>query len=62
MSTMGGWREGKLAINFDDGGLYSITTGFMEIGGFLDGKLWSNFTKTQQITDHINGIVAEFEY
>ena len=34
----------------------------MEVGGFLEGKIWTNFTKTQVLTDHINGIVAEFEY
>jgi hypothetical protein len=63
MTTLGGYREGKLAINFDDGGLYSISKGHhMNLGGFISGNMWTNFTKTMTITDHINGIVAEFEY
>jgi hypothetical protein len=38
MTTIGGYREGKLAINFDDGGLYSISKGHhMDIGGFISG-------------------------
>ena len=56
-------KNGIKATNtIDDGGLYSLDTGFMEVGGFLEGKIWTNFTKTQVLTDHINGIVAEFEY
>ena len=62
LNSLGGWREGKLAFNFSDGGLYSISGGFMEFGGLAEGKIWTNFTKTMELKDHINGFVAEFEY
>jgi hypothetical protein len=40
VNSGGGYREGKLAVNFDDGGLYSVTNGFMEFGGLLTGNIY----------------------
>jgi len=60
VTTIGGHREGKMAINFSDGGLYSVTGGFMEFGGIGAGEIWCSFTKTLEITDHINGYQANF--
>ena len=62
IDSVKGSRVGKIVFSFPDGGLISVKDPQMQMLNLLSSNKTVKQVGRMVITDHVNDLVAEFEY